>query len=99
MIVVDYIGADDDKPIDCDSDVIEHTAIDNENDGDSAYEVTIGPSEALDCYLRLPSFLSLQHDSDELAKKMASITEHVRQQCLMQKTQCNMDLFLRIGSD
>ena len=50
--------------IECDSDVIEHEAIENDNDGDSADDVTIGPSEALDRCLRLSSFLSLQHDSD-----------------------------------
>ena len=53
--VVDFIGADDDKQIECDSDVIEHEAIENDNDGDSADEVTIGPSEDLDCCLRLSS--------------------------------------------
>ena len=45
--VVDCIGADDDEPIECDSDVIEHEAIDHDNDGDSTYDVKIGPSEAL----------------------------------------------------
>ena len=97
--VVDYIGADDDEPIECESDVIEHEAIESDNDGDSTDEVTIGPSEALDCFLRLSSCLSLQHGSDELKKKLASITEHVRQQCSMRKTQCTMDAFLRMGSD
>ena len=33
---VDFIGADDDEPIECDSDVIEHEAIENDNDCDSA---------------------------------------------------------------
>ena len=51
--VVGYIGAGDDEPIECDADVIEHEAVENDNDGDSADEVTIGPSEALDCCLRL----------------------------------------------
>ena len=77
--VVDYIGADDDEPIDCDSEVIEHEVIENDNDGESSDEVTIGPSKALDCCLRLSSFLSLHLDSDEMTKKLASITEHVRQ--------------------
>ena len=40
--VGEYIGADDDKPIECDSDVIEHEATVNDNDVDSADEVTIG---------------------------------------------------------
>ena len=62
--VDEYIGADEDEPIECDSNVIEHKAIENDNDGDSADDVTIGPSEALDRCLRLSSFLSLQHDSD-----------------------------------
>ena len=84
--VVDYIGADDDEPIDCDSDVREHEAIESDNDGDRADEVTIGPSEAIDCCLRLSPFLSLHHDSDELTKKMTSTTDHVRQQCSMRKT-------------
>uniref|UniRef100_M4B6E2 DDE-1 domain-containing protein n=1 Tax=Hyaloperonospora arabidopsidis (strain Emoy2) TaxID=559515 RepID=M4B6E2_HYAAE len=78
--VGEYIGTDDDEPIKCDSDKIEHEAIENDNDGDSSDEVTFGPSEALDCCLRLSSFLSLQHDSDELTKNLASITEHVRKQ-------------------
>ena len=96
---VDYIGADEDESIECDSDVIEHEAIKNEIDGDSADEVTIGPSEALPCCLCMSSFLSLQHDSEELTKKLASITEHVRQMCSMRKTQCTMDAFLRMVSD
>ena len=97
--VVDFIGADDDKQIECDSDVIEHEAIENDNDGDSADEVMIGPYEAIYCCLRLSSFLSLQDDSEELTKKLASITEHVRQQCSMRKAQCTMDVFLRMVSD
>ena len=91
--VVDYIGADDDDPIECDSEAIEHEAIENDNDGDSADEVTIEPSEALDCCLRLSSFLSLQRASDELMKKLTSITENFRQQCSMRKTQCAVDGF------
>ena len=79
--------------------MIEHKAIENDNDSNSADEVTIGPSEALDCCLRLSSFLSLQHDSGKLTKNLASITEHVRQQCSMQKTRCSMDAFFRMGSD
>ena len=97
--VGEYIGADDDEPIECDSVVIDHEAIKNDNDVDSAVEVTIGPSEALDCCLRLSSFLSLQNESDELTKKLASITEHVRKKCSMRKTQCTMDAFPRMGSD
>ena len=81
--VIDYIGADDDKPIECESDVIEHEAIENDNDGDSADEVTIGPTEALYGCLRLSSFLSLQHSNDKLTKKLASITDQVRHQCSM----------------
>ena len=96
--VVDYIGADDDEPIECDSDVVEHEAIKNDNDGDSADEVTIGPSETLDCFLLLSSFLSLQHYSGELTKKLASIAEHVRRQCSMRPNQCTMGAFLRMGS-
>ena len=96
---VDYIGAYDDEPIECDLDVIEHEEMENDNDGDSADEVTIGPSEALPCCLCMSSFLSLQHDSEELTKKLASITEHVRQMCSMRKTQCTMDAFLRMVSD
>ena len=62
--------------------MIEHEAIEHDNDGDSADEVTIGSSEALDCCLRLSSFLSIQNDSDESTKKLTStsITEHARQQ-------------------
>ena len=92
------IGADDDEPIECDPDMIEHEAIENDNDGDRADEVTIGPSEALDCFLRLSPFRLLQHDSDELTKKLASITEHVRKHCSMRKAQCTMDAFLGMGS-
>ena len=59
--------------------MIEHEAIENDSDGDSADEVTMKPSEALDCSLCLsPPFLSLQSDSDELTKKLASTTEPVR---------------------
>ena len=65
---------------------MEHEAIEEDNDGDSVDEVTIDPSEALDCCLLLSSFLSLQHASDKLTKMQASITDHVRQQCLMRKT-------------
>ena len=83
----------------CDSDVIEHESIENDNDGDRADKVTIGPSNAIDCWLRLSSFLSLQHYSDKLTEKLASITEHVRKQCSMRKTQCTMDAFLRMGSE
>ena len=54
--------------------MVEHEPIKNDNDGDSADEVKIGPFEALDCFLSLSSFLSLQHDSDELSIKLASIT-------------------------
>ena len=97
--VVDYIRADEDDPIECDSKVIEHETIENDNDGDSADEVTIGSSEAIDCCLLLSSFLSLKHDSDALTKKLASVTEYARQQCSMRKSQCNMDAFLRMGSD
>ena len=97
--VVDYIGADDDEPIECDSDVVNNEAIESDNGDDSADEVKIEPSEALDCCLRLSSFLSLHHDSDKLTKKLASITEHVRQQCSVRKTQCTMDVFLRMISD
>ena len=93
-----YIGADDDEPIECDLDTIERMAVENDSDGGSADKVTIGPSEALECCLRLPSFISLQHESDELTKKLASITEHVRMQYLMRKAQCTMDAFLRMGS-
>ena len=67
--VGEYIGADFDEPIECDSDVTEHDAIEDDNDehdaieddndDDSADEVTIGPYEALDCCLRLSSFFSL----------------------------------------
>ena len=96
--VGEYVGADDDEPIECDSDVIGHEAIENDNDCDSTDEVTIGPSEAIDCCIRLSSFLSLQHDNDELTKKLASITEHVRNQCSMRKAQCTMDAFLGMGS-
>ena len=32
--VVDYIGADDDEPIECESDVMEHGAIEKDNGGD-----------------------------------------------------------------
>ena len=63
--VVDCIGADDDEPIECDPDVIEHEVVKDDNDGDSADEVTIGPSKVPDCCLHLSSFLSLQHDSAE----------------------------------
>ena len=73
--------------------------MENENDGDSADEVMIRPSEALDCRLRLSSFFPLQHDSEELTLKLASITEHVKMQCSIRKTQCIMDAFLRMGSD
>ena len=71
--VNDYIGADEDDYIECDSNLIEHEAFEQDNDRDSADEVTNGPSEALDCCFRLSSFRSLQHDSDELTKKLASI--------------------------
>ena len=57
--VGEYIGADFDEPIECDSDMTEHDAIEDDNDDDSADEVTIGPYEALDCCLRLSSFFSL----------------------------------------
>ena len=67
---VDYIGNDDHEPIECISDVIEHEATENDNDGYSADDVTIGPSEALDSCVRLSSFISLQHDSDKLTKKV-----------------------------
>ena len=77
--VDDYVGSDDGEPIGCDSDTIEREAVENNCDGDSADEVTIGPSEDLECCHRLSSFLSLQHDSDELNKKLSSITEYVRQ--------------------
>ena len=73
--VVDYIGADDDEPTECDEVVIEHQAIENDNDGGIADEVTNVPFEDLECCLRLSSFLSLPHDSDELTKKLSSITE------------------------
>ena len=62
--VVDCIGADDDEPIECDSDMIEHEVVDIDSYGGSAHEVTIGPSEDLDCCLRLSSLLSLQRGSD-----------------------------------
>ena len=71
----------------------------SDNDGDSADEVKIGPSEALDCCLRLSSFLSLHYDSDELTKNLANITDHVRKKCSMRKPQCTMDVFLRMDSD
>ena len=96
--VVEKNGVDYDESIECDSDVIEHETIEHDNDSDSVDEVTIGTSEALECCLRLSPFLSLHHDSDELKKKLASITEHVRQQCLMRKTQCTMGAFLRMYS-
>ena len=46
-----------------------------------------------------PSFILsfLQHDCDELTKKLASITEHVRKKFSMRKTQCTMDAFLKMG--
>ena len=69
----------------------------NYRDGDSADEVTIGPSEVIVCHIRLSSFLSLQHDSDKLTKKLASITQHLRKQCSLRKTQCTMDAFLING--
>ena len=60
-----YIGADEDEPLECDSDTIEREAVENDSDGDSPDEVTIGPSEVLECCLRLSSFLWVQHDSDD----------------------------------
>ena len=38
--VVDYIGADDDESIKCDSDVIEYEAIEHDNDGENVDELT-----------------------------------------------------------
>ena len=75
--VDEYIGADDDEPIQCDSDTIQREAVENDSDGDSTDEVSIALSEALECCLRLSTSLSLQHDNDKLTKKLASITEHV----------------------
>ena len=48
-----YIGADDDEPIECNSDTIEFKAVENDSDSYSAGEVTIVPSEDLECCLRL----------------------------------------------
>lgn len=62
--VDEYIGADVNEPIECDSDMIEHEVVDIDSYGGSAHEVTIGPSEDLDCFLRLSSLLSLQRGSD-----------------------------------
>ena len=73
-----YIGADEDEPLECDSDTIECEAVENDSDGDITDEVTIEPSEALKCSHRPPSFLSLHQDSDEMTKKLASINEHVK---------------------
>ena len=51
--VDEYIGADDDETIECDEITIVCEAVENEINGDSADEVTIVPSEALECCLRL----------------------------------------------
>ena len=83
--VEENIGADIYETIERDSDTIEREAFENESDGDNADEVTIRPSEALECSLRRSSFLSIQHDIDELTKKLASIIEYVRNQWSMRK--------------
>uniref|UniRef100_M4BTK2 DDE-1 domain-containing protein n=1 Tax=Hyaloperonospora arabidopsidis (strain Emoy2) TaxID=559515 RepID=M4BTK2_HYAAE len=57
-----YIDADDDESIKCDSDVIEHEAIENDNDGDSADGVTIGHPRLYTAVSVLSSFLPLQHE-------------------------------------
>ena len=41
-----------------DSDSLECEVVQNDSDGDSADGLTIGPSKALECCLRLSSFLS-----------------------------------------
>ena len=71
---------DDDETIDCDSETIEREAVEEDSNGNSADEVTIRPSKALECCIRLSSILSLQQ---ELTKELVSITDRVRKQCLM----------------
>ena len=44
-----YIGVDDDEPIECNSDTTQREAVQGYSDGDSADEVTIRSSEALEC--------------------------------------------------
>jgi hypothetical protein len=106
VTVAQYIDAEDDEPIECDQDTLERAAAADcadesadESAGESVDERTIPPSEALDCCLRLSSFLAMQHDSDEAIKRLSSITEHVRKQCSLRKTQSTIDSFFRVGSD
>ena len=97
--VEEYIGLDYNQPIECDLDTLEREAVKNDSGGHSVDEIKIGPIEALKRFLRLSSLLLLQLDSNELTKKLASITDHYRKQCSMRKTRCTMGAFLRTDSD
>jgi DDE superfamily endonuclease len=93
--VDEYVDADADEPIECDVEEIERV-VDDDNEreiDDSDDESEILPSDALACCMRLSAFFSRHEDSDETAKKLASITQHVRAVCEGRKTQSKIDAF------
>jgi hypothetical protein len=100
--VDDYIDADDDEPVENDEECIERVdddAVEEEDDDMSGDESDITPSEALACCLRLSTFLSRLHDSDDVSKKLSSVTQHVRTECMARRTQSTIDSFFSRDTD
>ena len=56
-------------------------------------EEGILPSEALACCIRLSSFFSAPHYSDEVAKKLTVVADYVRKKYALGKTQVRIDSF------
>ena len=93
--VHEYIDVDDDESIEGNNDTIERdtsSSLDAE-EGGNASDNDVKPTDALASCIQVSSFLSLQHDSDDIALKLASVIAYIRKQCALRKSQVRIDSF------
>ena len=96
MSISEYIDVDSEETIEGSDETIERcdsNGCGEQGGGDSGDEAVMKPSDALASCMQLASFLALQHDSDEIAKKLASVTEYVRKQSALRKKQVEISSF------